>query len=193
MCPDAETQDLLKRVARGEERASGELFSALYDELRAVAGRFMAGERRAHTLQPTELVHEVWFRSLGQGVSPGDESSEPIFESRQHFVRAVARAMHHVLVDHARARRRLKRGEAAPHAPLDAVLLSFEEASLDVLQLHDVIEKLRGMDAELSQLVELRYFAGLTIRETAEAMGVTTTMVERRWRVARMWLRNELA
>lgn len=177
--------DLLKNVRRSDADAGNQLFSVLYDELRTVAGHLMAKERAAHTLQPTELVHEVWMRSAG---AAGDAD----FESRRHFVGWAARAMHHVLVDHARARGRAKRGEGSANVPLDAVLVTFESAAIDVLSLHDVIEKLQAIDPDLAKLVELRYFAGLTIQETADLLSVTTTRVERQWRVARMWLRERL-
>ena len=183
--PDPEATELLRRLRAGQDDAGHALFALLYDELRAVAEHQMARERPHHTMQPTELVHEVWVRTMG-------EASGLEFDDRSHFVRSAARAMRHVLVDHARARRTDKRGGDRQRLPLDAVLGSFEAASLDVLELHDAVAALERMDEGLARLVELRYFAGLTIRETAEVLGRTTTSVERGWRVARMWLRKSL-
>ena len=182
---ESEATRLLQRLRAGHDDAGHALFALLYDELRTVAEGCMARERRDHTLQPTELVHEVWVRTMGDR----DPAS---FEDRSHFVSSTARAMRHVLVDHARARAATKRGGGAHKLPLDAVLGSFDAADIDVLELHDAIDALEAMDPALARLGELRYFAGLTIRETADVQGVTTTSVERGWRVARMWLRKTL-
>lgn len=176
---------LLKRMQGGDESASEALFALLYDELRKVAGACMARERADHTLQPTELVHEIWLKTLSD-----DEARS--FDGRSHFVRSAARAMRHVLVDHARARRTAKRGDGNKRAPLDAVLDTFETEDIDVVELHDALEWLTGMDPELGRIVELRYFAGLSVQETAQVMQVSVTTIERSWRVARMWLRRAL-
>jgi RNA polymerase sigma factor (TIGR02999 family) len=176
---------LLARISSGDEGAPEALFTLLYDELRQVAGVCLARERPDHTLHPTDLVHEVWLRTLAEG---GARS----FVDRQHFVRAAARAMRNVLVDHARARLTKKRGAGERGAPLDAVLESFALDQLDVVELHDALEGLTALDPELGRLVELRYFAGLSIEETARVMEVSSTTVERSWRVARMWLRKAL-
>lgn len=176
---------LLARISSGDESAPEALFTLLYDELRQVAGACLARERPDHTLHPTDLVHEVWLRTLAVG---GARS----FADRQHFVRGAARAMRHVLVDHARARLSQKRGMGDRGAPLDAVLESFALDRIDVVELHDALERLAAIDPDLGRLVELRYFAGLSIEETARVMEVSTTTVERSWRVARMWLRKAL-
>ncbi len=176
---------LLGRIQSGDTSAPDALFALLYDELRAVAGACLARERTNHTLHPTDLVHEVWLRTLA-------ESSERSFADRQHFVRAAARAMRHVLVDHARARLTQKRGKGYRGAPLDLVLESFQDEAVDVVALSDALEGLGRMDPELGRLVELRYFAGLSIDETAKVMEVSTTTIERGWRVARMWLRKAM-
>jgi RNA polymerase sigma factor (TIGR02999 family) len=176
---------LLARISSGDEGAPEALFTLLYDELRQVAGMCLARERPDHTLHPTDLVHEIWLRTLAEG-------GARTFVDRQHYVRAAARAMRHVLVDHARARLTKKRGAGERGAPLDAVLESFVEDRLDVVELHDALESLAALDPELGRLVELRYFAGLSIEETARVMEVSTTTVERSWRVARMWLRKAL-
>ena len=179
----SEATRLLERLSAGDAEAAGELLPLLYAELRRVAGRAMGSERADHTLQPTALVHEAYLRLVG---------SEVRFESRAHFVRVAARAMRNVLVDHARARAAQKRGDGHERVPLDDVLAAYEERQLDVVTLHDAVERLLEIDEDLGRLVELRYFAGLTIEETARVLDVSTATVERSWRVARLWLRREL-
>jgi len=177
---------LLQRMEGGDSAASEQLLSLLYKELRRVADRLMGREREAHTLQPTALVHEAWLRLI-----PGSQAT-PNYSDRQHFVSVAATAMRHVLVDHARARDAQKRGDGGTPVSLDGVIASFEERSLNVVALDEALERLTAKDPELGRIVELRFFAGLTIAETAKVVGVSTPTVERRWRVARMWLRSEL-
>ena len=176
---------LLQRINAGDEGAASELLPLLYDELRRMAGEWMCRERRNHTLQPTALVHEAWMRVLGGG----DARS---FNGAEHFLRLAARAMRNVLVDHARSHGAHKRNDGAPALALDEALDAFEERALDVVELDDALERLTHVDEQLGRLVELRFFAGLTIAETAEALGTSTATVERSWRVARLWLRREL-
>ncbi len=181
----SEATQLLARLSAGDEAAGEALLPFVYEELRAVATSCMRRERHAHTLQPTALVHEAYMRLLGT-----DET--PHWEDRQHFVRVAAKAMRNVLVDHARRRNALKRGGAEDPVPLDQVVASFEEQSLDVLALHECLEQLADTDAELARLVELRFFAGLTIEETSRILERSPATIERRWKVARMWLRDRM-
>lgn len=174
---------LLERIAAGDREAPNLLLPLVYAELRRVAGRALDGERVGHTLQPTALVHEAYLRLV---------DAPARWESRGHFVRVAARAMRHVLVDHARARRTLKRGAGEGRVALDGVLDAYEERDLDVLSIHDALDKLSRVDEPLSRLVELRFFAGLSIEDTARVLESSTATVERHWRVARMWLRREL-
>ncbi|MEM7516896.1 MAG: ECF-type sigma factor [Planctomycetota bacterium] len=176
---------MLRRMQAGERAAEGELLDLLYAELRRTAQGLMRSERGDHTLQPTALVHEAWVRLV-------DVDTARSFEGVPHFMRSAARAMRHVLVDHARARTANKRGGGAKAVPLDAVLAAYEERSLDVLEIDEALAKLAGIDAQLARVVELRTFGGLTIAETAEACGVSTPTVERAWRTASAWLRAEL-
>ncbi len=155
----------------------------LYDELRRVAGALMARERTAHTLQPTALVSEAWLRLAG---------SQGELNGKEHFLGLAARAMRRVLVDHARARGRLKRGGDVDEVPLDTALAWYEERRIDVLAVDEALERLRGIDPELVELVELRFFAGLTLDETAAALGNSVATVERGWKVARLWLARDL-
>ena len=153
----------------------------LYAELHRVAAALMARERTAHTLGPTALVSEAWLRLAGSEVN-----------DRGHFLRLAARAMRHVLVDHARARGRTKRGGEAARVPLDTALAWYEEQHLDVLAIDEALTRLAGVDGELVKLVELRFFAGLTLEETAAALEVSVATVERSWKVARLWLARDL-
>ncbi|MEZ5976326.1 MAG: sigma-70 family RNA polymerase sigma factor [Planctomycetota bacterium] len=180
-----EATRLLARLSAGDESAGEELLPFVYAELRRVAGSCMRSERHEHTLQPTALVHEAYLRLLGS-------EETPHWQDRQHFIRVAARAMRNVLVDHARRRNAAKRGGAESPVPLDQVVASFEEQSLDVLALHDCLEQLAEADSELAKLVELRFFGGLTIEETARVLDRSPATVERRWKAARMWLRDRL-
>jgi len=164
-----------------------ELFAALYQELRTLAERYYAREYRDKTLQATALVHEAWLRVA-------DVTGSRI-ESRTHLFRLAARAMRAVLVDRARSRNRIKRGEGKVAVDIDGA--SFIAAApsqdlIDVLDLDAALDELAANDEELARLVELRFFAGLTIEEIAEMLEVTTRTIERRWRTARAWLVRRL-
>lgn len=180
-----EATRLINEASQGDEEAANRVLALLYGELKRVAEHAMRGERDDHTLQPTALVHEAYMRVMGA-------AEQPEWEGREHFVRFAARAMRNVLVDHARARRAAKRGQGQKPAPLDAALEFFEQQELDLLELDDALEKLLDADEELARLIELRFFGGLTMPEVASVMGVSTPTIERRWRIARMWLQDEL-
>ena len=185
----AETRRLLRGLEEGDREAEERLLARLFQELRGIAAGYLADERVGHTLQPTALVHEAWLR-LGEA----GRSAESSWQDRRHFLRTAARAMRRVLVDHARARGAAKRGvrtELPPEA-LDAMVAGFAEQSIDVLALHDALERLAVFDEPLAQLVELRFFAGLSVPETARALERSVSTVERQWRLARAWLRREL-
>ncbi len=179
-----EATQLLKRLSAGDSDAQARLLPLLYNELKRTAAGYMRRERDDHTLQPTALVHEAWMR-LTDGVATE-------WQDRGHFLRLAARAMRNILVDHARARATQKRASGGEREPLDGLVESFEQQSVDVLALNQALESLAGFDEPLAHLVELRFFGGLTIEETARALDVSTPTIERRWRVARMWLRREL-
>ena len=178
------TSRLLARVAHGDEAAASELLSELYEELRQIARGCMADERRDHTLQPTALVHEAYARLFAGGA--------PELEGRGHFVRLTARAMRNVLIDHARARRAQKRGADEPREALDHTLAAFQQEAGEFLDLAAVLERLEDLDPELARIVELRFFGGLTMDDIAALEGLSVPTIERRWRVARSWLRGEL-
>ena len=176
---------LLNRMAGGDAGAASELLPVLYGELHAQAELIMRDQRAGHTLQPTALIHEAWMKLVGAG-------PEGSYESRAHFAAVAARAMRSVLVDHARRRQADKRGGARERVPLDEVAELFTERAPDLLALDEALDRLTAMDDQLGRLVELRFFAGLSVEETAKLLGVSTPTVTRGWRVARMWLQREL-
>lgn len=183
---ESRTIRLLRRVSAGDAAASEELLPLIYRQLHDIAEKLMAGERRDHTLQPTALIHDAWIRLVG--------SSPPEFEDRRHFLRVSARAMRNVLVDHARARSASKRGAGKRPVPIDEALDATTAGAdaLDLLALDEALRKLESVDPELLRTVELRYFAGLTLEETGEVLGMNAQKTHRAWTLAKGWLRREL-
>jgi RNA polymerase sigma-70 factor (ECF subfamily) len=174
---------LLAAARLGDRNALDELMPIVFDELHRIASGYMRRERAGHTLQPTALVNEVYLKLVA------DSGVE--WQGRAHFVGVAARLMRNILVDHARARGAAKRnaGERVSIAEVDGAV---EARDVDLLALDEALERLAALDADLARVVELRYFGGLTTRETAEALGVSTATVEREWATARGWLRREL-
>ncbi len=175
--------ELLEAWGDGDESAAAEALPYVYDELRSLARAYFSRERREHTLQPTALVHEAWVRLVEQtGVR---------FRSRAHFVGLAAHVMRRVLVDHARERNTAKRGGRARKVTLiDAD--SASRPDLELMALNQALSELAAMDARKAKLVELRFFGGLSIEETAELLGVSRKTVVREWRRARAWLYDRL-
>lgn len=159
-------------------------FETVYDELRSIAHERMAQERKDHTLQSTALVHEAWVR-LGAG-------QRAPFANRAQFFAAAGEAMRRVLIDHARARGRDKRGGGAVRADLDVADLAHETDFVETVSLDDAIQRLYEHDPEIGKVVHLRYFAGLGIEETAAVLGISAATTKRRWEFARSWLFKEL-
>lgn len=157
----------------------------VYDELRRLADRRLAAAPDGRTLEPTALVHEVWLRLVGEG--------HETWESRGRFLAAAARSMRNILVDRARRRARDKRGGGRRPEPLSRIEPACEETPLDLLALDDALERLEARDPRAAEVVHLRYFAGLSIADTARALGVSHATVEREWTYARAWLRRALA
>jgi RNA polymerase sigma-70 factor (ECF subfamily) len=162
--------------------SSGELTAALYRELHALAERHMQRERSDHTLQPTALVHEVWLKL----------ASERGWEREPHGFALAARAMRQVLVDHARVRRAGKRPPPGQRLQLEQVRIEVDGRALDVAELDEALERLAAQDAELARVVELRFFGGLTNRETGQVLGWSERQVEGAWVTARGWLARAL-
>ncbi len=149
----------------------------VYTELREVACRYLSRERKGHTLQPTALVHEAFLRLRQHKAAQGMDRGE--------LMRLAARTMRHVLVDHARRRNAQKRGGASQRVALDDAVAVYHERAIDLIALHEVLERLESVDPRMTRIVEFRFFAGLTEEETAETLSVSTSTVRREWRLAR--------
>lgn len=160
------------------------LMPEVYAELRRVAAAYLRRERPGQTLQPTALVNEAYVRLAGQ---------HPKFQNRAHFCAIAANAMRQILVERARARHALKRGGGAARITLNEGLAASPEPVVDVAALDEALTRLAALDPEQARIVELRFFGGLTVEETAEAIGVSPATVKRHWAVARAWLARELA
>jgi RNA polymerase sigma-70 factor (ECF subfamily) len=178
-----ERHDQERGKQRGAKPARDELPATIYQELRRIAHRFMRGEGAGHTLQPTALVHEAFLRLAGHEAAA---SSTPT-----HLRALFAQAMRRILVDHARRKQAGKRGGERIRLALDERLLS-TAADEDLLDLHEMIDRLADLDPQQSRLVELRIFGGMTVAEAAAEMGVSKRTAEREWTAARAWLRREL-
>jgi RNA polymerase sigma factor (TIGR02999 family) len=176
---------LLAQLTNGDQRAVDQLMPLVYDELRRIAGAHLRKEPDGHTLQSTALVHEAYLRLVDQRNSG--------WRNRAHFFAIASRMMRRILVDHARGQHAAKRGAGAPRLSLDEALGVPGGRDLDLVALDDSLEALARIDPEQSRLVELRYFGGLTIEETAEAMGTSPATVSREWNAARAWLFRELS
>src|SRR5262245_1481966 len=176
---------LLARAQEGDRQATDELLPLVYEELRRLADRFLAAEKRSATLQPTALVHEAYLRLVGS-----DRSG---WENRAHFFGAAARAIRRILVDRARARRGARRGGDRPLRLDTDAPLAEPGPSLDVLALDEALEKLAALDAQKARVVELRFFGGLSVDETAAALGVSASTVDRDWVFARAWLHRTMS
>jgi RNA polymerase sigma-70 factor, ECF subfamily len=176
---------ILSRARAGDERARGELVALIYDELRRVASRMMLRERAGHTLPPTAVVHEAVIRLLGEGVF--DRAAD-----RNFLFASAARAMREVLIDHARQRAAVRHGGGMRRVPLDSVVDYFEGQGLDVVAVHEALDRLAALDGRQAQVMTLRYFGGMTVAEVAAALGVSAWTVEQDWRLARAWLAGQL-
>ncbi len=176
---------LLARIHEGDSRAAGELLPVVYDELRRLAKSRLAKERGPQTLDPTALVHEAYLRLVGDG--------DASWGGRGHFFGAAAIAMRRILVERARARNRIKRGGGAARVELTEHALVSEPPSDELLALDEALDRLSAMDVRKSQVVMLRYFAGLGVEETASALGVSEATVKNDWAFARAWLHRELS
>jgi RNA polymerase sigma factor (TIGR02999 family) len=175
---------LLADLRNGQPAAASDLIPLVYQELHRLARQQMRHERPDHTLQPTALVHEAFLRLVSE--------SERTWQNRTHFIRLAAQVMRRLLIDHARARRTAKRQGTLQRIPLDEPLLVTEDQSDELLALNEALDRLAAIDARQSRIVELRFFGGLTVDETAGALGVSPKTVKRDWIVARAWLHREL-
>jgi RNA polymerase sigma factor (TIGR02999 family) len=178
-----EVTRLLDALNAGEEDARESLIPIVYQELRALASAHMRAEGDGHTLQPTALVHEAYFRLVGQRVQ---------WHGRSHFFAIAAQAMRRILVDHARKRKAARRGGGRQSTLMDHHAIVSEDP-VDLIALDDALERLRTLDERQARTVELRFFGGLEVKETAEVLGVSEITVKRDWRSAKAWLYRELS
>lgn len=191
-----EVTRLLQRWSDGDASALDALWPLVYDDIRRMAGRQVAGERSAHTLQATALVNEAFMRLAGQRALQ--------WQRREQFLALAAQIMRRVLVDYARQRNAQRRGDgarpfsihdtwAAQEVEQRQALDAFHDESVDILAIDDALNRLKAVDEPQGRIVELRYFGGLTLEETASVVGISLASVKREWAMARAWLRRELS
>ena len=175
---------LLARLDDGDHDAAAELLPLVYDQLRVLAGGYLQRQRGNHTLQPTALVHEAYLKLVkGQGS----------YNSRAHFNAVAAKAMRQILMNYARSKKTLKRDGAREDLSIDQLATPSIGPRLDLVELDEVLEKLRSLDESLARLVELRFFGGLTMNEVAHVLDQPLRTIERNWHRARLWLNRELS
>lgn len=180
-----EITQLLLSWSNGDEAALDQLIPLVYPELRKLARRYMRAESPAHTLQTSALINEAYLRLVDQ------QAVE--WHDRAHFFAAAAQMMRHILIDHARSHRYAKRGAGAPHVPLDDATPVGLERAAELIALDDALTRLAEIDHRKAQIVELRFFGGLTVDETAEALRLSAITIKREWRSAKAWLHSEIS
>ena len=181
---DASVTVLMIDASSGKPQAAARLLPLVYEQLKGLARQRMANERSDHTLQPTALVHEAYMRLVGNADVP--------WEGRAHFFSAAAQAMRRILVDHARSHGNLKRGGGRKRLPASVLDLTADAQSSEILALDEALSRLESTSPGVGEVVRLRFFAGLTVDETANALGVSPRTVKRDWTYARAWLGREL-
>lgn len=177
--------ELLINWGRGDSGAREALIPLVYDELRRIARRRLRGERPDHTLQSAALVNEAYVRLI--------DLKSPPWQNRAHFFGVAARVMRHILVDHARNRLAAKRGGGAPRLTLDTQIASLRKPEMDLVALDDALKKLEAFDPQQCRIIEMRFFSGLSIEETASALDISPATVKREWATARAWLHREMS
>ena len=177
---------MLIQLSEGNAQMVDDILPLIYDELRRLAGNYLRRERSDHTLQPTALVHEAYIKLIDQ--------TQVKWQNRAHFFGIAANIMRRILVDYARQHKAEKRGGAAEKMPLEEeILIVSERKSAELLALDEALENLAKIDSQKSKIVELRYFGGLSVEETAEVLGVSEITVKRHWRMAKAWLYGQLS
>ncbi len=175
---------ILKDWSGGNRASADVLLALVYDELRKIASQYLRKERSGHTLQPTALVHEAYIKLIDiSGIN---------WQDRAHFFAVSANVMRHILVDHARAKLSEKRGGSAQRIELDDAISFSDKPDVDVLAVDESLKKLAEFDPQQSRIVELRFFGGLTIEETAHVVGISPATVKREWAMAKAWLHRSL-
>jgi RNA polymerase sigma factor (TIGR02999 family) len=180
----SETTRILRELSGGNQDALDQLMPIVYRELRRLARHYLRGERPDHTLQPTALVHEAFLRLIDQ------KSIQ--WQDRAHFIGISAHLMREILINHAIARKRLKRGGGEYKVSVDEAMALFNKPDVDLIVLNDALNELAAIDSRQSQIVELRFFGGLSVEETAEALKLSTATVKREWRLAKAWLYSRI-
>ncbi len=181
----SEVTRILSAIERGDPQAASELLPLVYDELRKLAAQKLTQEKPGQTLQATALVHDAYIRLV-------DVEKAQHWNSRGHFFAAAAEAMRRILVDQARKKKSRKRGGGLERHPIEGVEIAAPEPAVDLLAVHEALEKFERIDKLAAGLVKLRYFAGLTNSQAAEALGISCTTADRHWSYARAWLHAEL-
>ena len=179
-----EVTGLLQAWSQGDEDALQKLIPLVYEELHAAARRYMARERSGHTLQPTALIHETYLRLV--------DIQQVKWKDRAHFLAVCARLMRRILIDFARKRGYKKRGGAVFHVDFDELLVASSHPDMNLHAVDEALERLARVDARTSRVVELRFFGGLDVKETAEVMKISTDTVKRDWKFAKVWLLRDL-
>jgi len=180
-----EVTQILQALSKGDRYATEKLLPLVYDELRRLASGYMRRERSDHTLQTTPLVHEAYLRLIDQ--------TQVEWKDRVHFFGIAARLMRQILVDHARTRDAQKRGGDLTKLSLDEAVSFSKKRDIDLVELDDALLSLASFDEQQSRIVELRFFGGLTIEETAEVLRISPSTIKREWGLAKAWLRREIA
>ena len=183
--PPNEVTQLLREWSQGDETAHEKLMPLVYAELRKMAHRHMASQNPGHTLQTTALIHEAYMRLVNQ--------PEKEWQSRSHFFAVASRAMRHILVDYARSKQAEKHGGGTLELSLDEALTVSQERAAEMVALDDALQELARIDQRKCQVVELRFFGGLSVEETAEVLNVSPVTVMRDWSMAKAWLHRELS
>jgi RNA polymerase sigma-70 factor, ECF subfamily len=182
--PPQDVTVLLGEVAQGDQQAVSKLMPLVYSELRRLAGRYMNRERSEHTLQPTALVHEAYLKLV---------QNPPVeWQNRAHFFGIAAQLMRQILIDYARGHGREKRGGGQQVLPLEGAIVFSPEKSTELLRIDESLQRLTKLDPRQARIVELRFFGGLTVEETAQVMGVSPKTVKREWSMAKAWLHGDL-
>ncbi len=175
---------LLEQLAGHDPDAAARLVPLLHNELNRLARHYMRHERPGHTLQPTALVNEAYLRLAA--------TKRMNWRNRAHFIAVAAGLMRRILIDHARRRKRVKRGGSRDDLPIEENLIQSRQQAEELVDLDEALGNLKKLDARQSQIVELRFFGGLTVQETAEVLGISPKTVKRDWSVARAWLRSQI-
>ena len=182
--PQNQITELLYELSNGDKEALNKLLPLVYKQVKKIASRYLSSEHQKRTIQTTELVHEAYLKLIGQ--------KELSLESRKEFFSAVANVMRQILVDNARKRNAARRGEGQTKISLEKAAVISSEYNEEILTLNDALVKLNLFDERLSTIVELRYFTGMTIAETAEILSVSPNTVKRDWSLAKAWLYKEI-